>query len=316
MPSGPRRVLVYGWYHQDNLGDDLFVEAFKKLFPEFEFTFSNFLTRSQVRRCDAVFFGGGSFLDNPVRGEAGIVEAVAKRKVLYVGVGLETSFDPDHVRLMKRSKMVAARSRHEAFEGALKIPDLVYSLSGDRAAARKKRLLFLPNVAVVPTRKDPQWKHAAWGYFKSECSQFLDESVDAGYEVSLLPMCRSSKMDDGWAAAELVSQMEYRERSLILSDSPKTASESIALFSSYSAVVTQRFHGIVLAEMSGVRCVAIAHHDKLATSGAGCTSIPYYGVTKVALRSALEAARPAGPRKDDDEALSVMCKTVREIVQG
>ena len=59
------KILVYGWYHKNNIGDDLFVEAFNHLFPNFDFTFTDVLHSHLIKEADAIFFGGGSFLYDP-----------------------------------------------------------------------------------------------------------------------------------------------------------------------------------------------------------------------------------------------------------
>ena len=61
-----KKILVYGFYFKGNLGDDLFVDAFKALFPAFNFTFVDQISISDLQDVDAVFIGGGSFLGDPI----------------------------------------------------------------------------------------------------------------------------------------------------------------------------------------------------------------------------------------------------------
>ena len=322
MRTDPKRVLVYGWYRQSNLGDDLFAEAFGRLWPEYDFTFTNELTKEAVAASDAVLFGGGSFLDNPIRAESGAIYGIESRPILYVGVGLETEIHREHQELLQRSRLVATRSGAGAnkVKDALRVPDLAYALGPrrtgrDAEALGDRRMLFLPNVAVLPTREDPQWKHAAWTYFKSECAQFLDDAILSGWKVSFFPMCRSEKLDDVWAATEILSQMRHRERRLLSEAHVGCAEEAVELFSQQSVVVTQRFHGSILANMAGTPSVTVAHHDKL-SAGA---SVPYYGATKKGLMDSVEVSqryrsiRPPVPGIADFETL---IGAVRKIIGG
>ena len=57
-------VLVYGWYHSNNIGDNLFIQSFKKLFPSYNFYFVKEITEQNLFNIDAIIFGGGSFLDS------------------------------------------------------------------------------------------------------------------------------------------------------------------------------------------------------------------------------------------------------------
>lgn len=315
MTGDPKRVLVYGWYGQSNLGDDLFVEAFRRLFPDYRFKFTNRLTSEEVDAADAVFFGGGSFLDNRISGDMESVGRATQKPVVYFGVGTETAVHPDHLMMMSAAGVVAARGRR-APPGAILIPDIVYCLPREPNRSCDKTVLFVPNVSVLPSRSDPHWKRAAWEYFKSECSQFLDELVWDGYEVRTTRMCRSECLDDSWPAAEIVGQMEARSRKILIEETPADHAQAVRLFSSFRYVVTQRYHGLVLGEMSGAACVSISHHDKLRGAKEGSAVVPYYGVTKTDLRRAMESAVPTVQDRADDRAFSVACTAVRQYLGG
>src|SRR5579864_6412775 len=105
-----KKVLVYGFYHQGNLGDDLFVEAFQHLFPNVDFNFTESIDVDKLRDVDAVFFGGGSFLlERPNITEAAL-EVLKKKKVFYLGVGVEADIHPVYMELMSRALLIATRS--------------------------------------------------------------------------------------------------------------------------------------------------------------------------------------------------------------
>ena len=46
-------IAVYGYYYKNNIGDQLFIEAFKELFPKYNFTFVNHLTEPALKNADA-----------------------------------------------------------------------------------------------------------------------------------------------------------------------------------------------------------------------------------------------------------------------
>jgi hypothetical protein len=57
-----------------------------------------------------------------------------------------------------------------------------------------------------------------------------------------------------------------------------------SLISKYDLIITQRFHGIVLAEMTKTPYIAIHHHDKLKNSQPNHgTFVSYYGINKQTL---------------------------------
>jgi polysaccharide pyruvyl transferase WcaK-like protein len=279
-------ILVYGWYHHQNIGDDLFVEAFKSLFPTYNFTFVAKISLNDLKGIDAVFIGGGSLLGQPLSiTDVEVLNALRHHKIFYIGVGPETDYHKDHLQLMTLAKLIAIRSNvnldkvKDINPNTIVIPDLVYCLVPDRSGPKiKKSVLILPNISVVPTCDDPHWKHASWEYFKTEFSQMLDILVkDRGYFINFLPLCTNDKLHDDWAATEIISRMKCRSQKFFLGK--KNTLQAIThLMSQYEVIITQRYHGIVLAEMSGTSCLTIHHHDKLKNPQG--PSLSYYGLNK------------------------------------
>ncbi len=294
-----KKVLVYGWYNQSNIGDDLFTEAFKTLFPEFNFTFCDAITKEKVQDVDAIFFGGGSFLGGKPIISDDALDIVKSKKIFYIGIGAESNIHPIHIELLKSAQLIATRSpdqvdQMKSFNSkVLSIPDIVYCLQ-DRAKTSQKKeksILIIPNILVVPQNSDPHWKHAAWSYFKSEFTQFLDWLVNNDYEIGFLSLCHGSKTDDNWAISELLIPMERRNKKFILPNYTANIEDLTSVFSKYSCVITQRFHGIVLSEISRVPYIAIHHHDKLRFCKPNDgIFLSYYNLSKQSLVENLESA--------------------------
>jgi hypothetical protein len=155
-----------------------------------------------------------------------------------------------------------------------------------------RSVLVIPNITVVPQGIESHWKHTAWAYFKSEFTQFLDWLVDNDYQPKLFSMCHSIEEDDEWVSGELIGHMERRNRDLFLHQRPVNIQEITKLFSQHEVVITQRFHGIVLSEMTRVPYVAIHHHDKLKLSQPGEGKfISYYNSSKHMFIEAFNQAR-------------------------
>ena len=266
-------ILVYGWYWQNNAGDDLFIDAFKKIFPQLNFIFTDQIAPQLLQSCDAIFIGGGSFLDNPIKMTEDLFSEMKKKPVFYIGVGSETNIHPMHLELLKLAKVIAIRSSinykliHSINENVIIVPDIVYSLIDEiePAPIQPNSILIIPNITVVPKQNDPHWKHSAWEFFKSEFSQFLDVLVQDGHYLRFLSFYNNELGNDSWAAIELINRMEKRSSKYLLS-SPTGLKNLTKLISSYEMVITQRFHGIVLSEMCGAPYLSIYHHDKLKNS--------------------------------------------------
>lgn len=285
-------ILVYGWYNQSNLGDDLFMSAFKHLFPEYNFVFTSHITTAQLQNISAVFIGGGSFLNEPMNASNEAMNILLKKKIFYIGIGIETNIHPHHLTLMKVAKLIAARNDDNLKSvcsinsNTIVIPDLVYSLTPSFSQKKiDQSILIFPNIVVVPKWSDPHWKHAAWDYFKTEFAQFLDELIEQECSIKFFPMCTNYEQNDNNAAIEIINRMSHRSGNYLL-DKQIEINSVTETISQYSAVITQRYHGIILSHMSKVPCLSLYHHDKLKSPYAH--NLPYYGLNKGQLLSQLD----------------------------
>jgi polysaccharide pyruvyl transferase WcaK-like protein len=282
------KVLVYGWGGHGNLGDELFQEVFRSLFPTFDFIFTDYLDDKIMEGQKAIFLGGGSFLDQARSIKSSFTNAMLKKPLplFYLGVGSETNIDPIHWQLLKWARLIVFRSADKLEEvkkinqNTLLAPDLVYChpAASTNKQPISKSILFLPNINIVPNYSEPQWKAAAWSYFKFELSQVLDQLIEDGHTLRFFPMCVSDSQDDNWAAVEVMNKMKRGSHSFLLRERPKTIQETIDLFAGYEIIITQRFHGIVLSEMAKRPCLTIAHHDKLSVGDPDALSM--YGMSK------------------------------------
>ncbi len=286
------QALVYGWYNADakNIGDSLFCKAFQVLFPIIDFVFTDCFTPQNIAEADIVIFGGGSFLYAPINsdGIVDILRSLQTKKVFYIGVGVETAIHPMHQALMKRANLIATRTpngkdklKSITTSDIVEIPDLAYALTAQvqLSTPEPNSVLILSNAEIVPRWDDVQYKHSAWNYFKSEFSQFLDALTESKHKITFAPMCSNASMHDSGAAAEIINQMRYRNFNLQreLSDDFVQLTQ---ILSQYEVIISQRYHGAILADMCNRPCIVIAHHDKLKNPTTSSITVPYYGLSK------------------------------------
>lgn len=278
------KILVYGYYGKSNLGDDLFADAFRGLFPSYQFSFTDNIKLDQLENVDAVFFGGGSFLAETLKASDEVFQELKKKKLFYIGVGSETALDSRHEQLMALAQLVAVRTDQNldnvkrVTPNYMVIPDLVYSLEPTLADKKlPKSVLIIPNILVVPKWNDPHWKHAAWEFFKIELAQCIDQLIIDGYKVDFLPFCINNYLNDSYAAAEVLARCNTSTPKKLY-EKPSSCQAAIDIISQYNCVITQRFHGSILADLAQVSSLTIHHHDKL--KGVKGTSVSYYGVSK------------------------------------
>jgi polysaccharide pyruvyl transferase WcaK-like protein len=282
------KVLVFGFYTKGNLGDEFFADIFRALFPDFQFTFTDKINEAILKDQDAVFFGGGSFLDQVLSIQTSALPLLKTKPIFYLGIGTEIDIHPIHLDLLKIAKLIVIRSSAKLDflksinPNVIIAPDLVYYQSLIQPSSSQKKIdksvLILPNISVLPQGDAPHWKHMGWEYFKFEFAQFLDQLIDDKYQIKFFPMCKSKYLDDDWAATEIFCKMRHRKSLYLLEKRTETIEETINLFSQYETIITQRYHGIVLAEIAKVPCMTISHHDKLKNGDKDHLS--FYGFNK------------------------------------
>ena len=105
--------------------------------------------------------------------------------------------------------------------------------------------------------------------------------IEEDYTVNFFQFCQALKMHDQWAAYELLSLMNRRDNVFVLQEDHSKIGAASQLLSQYSVVITQRYHGIVLSEMTQTPYISLYHHDKLKPSHSNNGKfISYYGLSK------------------------------------
>jgi len=266
-------VKVFGWYKKHNIGDNLFCVAFRELFPHITFTFSDIITVENIKDVSAVFFGGGSFLNSDPNISPECLKLIETLPIFYVGVGAETQIGSVHRDLMKRAVLIAIRSPaglekvKEINKNVIVIPDLVYAIKNECVVKKvSKSVLILPNIYVVPNNTDEHWKFNAWEHFKFEFSQFIDHLIDHEYSVNFAAMCKNNKENDEYAAIEIINSIRNKEKVNVVNLNVNNKQNIFNEFSKYETIITQRFHGIILAEILRIPNISLFHHDKLKSS--------------------------------------------------
>lgn len=276
-------ILVYGWYYKNNVGDDLFINAFHKIFPDLKFIFTNNISIDLLKDIATIFIGGGSFLNIKPNITDEALKVLINKNIFYIGVGAETDIHPIHLQLMKLAKLIAIRSNDlekliTINLNSIVIPDIVYSLQDEVKYSKRdnKSVLILPNICVIPSWNSEQWKHAAWAHFKSEFAQFLDHLIDQKYNVNFFSMCQNNVQHDRSAAMEIMNMMIHKQNNYLLADRKCDIKLITSIMSKYSAIITQRYHGHILANMVNVPNFTIYHHNKLKSD----FCVPFYETSK------------------------------------
>lgn len=312
-----KTILVYGWYYKNNIGDNLFIEAFQYLFTDLNFIFTDNITKDSLSNISAVFIGAGSFLNERPHITDEALSLLDQYKIFYIGVGVETDIHPIHLQLMAKAKFIAIRSNDlekikQINNNSIIISDIVYSLQ-DKIFLSKtidKSVLVIPNICVVPGLKSEQWKHAAWMHFKIQFAQFLDLLIEQKYTINFLSMCQSNDQHDRGAAIEIINMMSTHKNDLLIPDNKYDIKSISSTISRYSVVITQRYHGHVLSNMVGVPNISIYHHNKLKLA----SNISFYETSKNCLIEKINNIKVSDILPIDRNVFKLLQQTVMDLI--
>lgn len=312
-------IVVYGYFNKQNSGDQLFISAFKYLFPEYTFIFTDVLNTSLIEKAYAIFIGGGSLLVDAPNIEQNCLNLLKSKKIAYIGVGAETQMHPIHIELMKVAKLVAIRTPQHINKilninnNTIYIPDIVYSLPIKNNINKiENSILILNNLITIPTYDEPHWKHVSWEFFKSEFAQSLDYLIEQKYNIDFLAMNNHKELNDIYASYEIVNCMKHKNHNYIFN---YTIEELPDILSKYNVIISQRFHGTVLSELCQIPYIQISHHDKMQkTDFEQGNFISYFGFNKQNLIDNFNQVKNKSLQPVNKEIFSILKEKVKELL--
>jgi polysaccharide pyruvyl transferase WcaK-like protein len=291
------KVFVFGWYGQGNIGDEVFKISFQQLWPEADLTFGNSLPSDINVRYDALWVGGGSFLDQPVAG----IDAVTI-PIFFIGVGVSASVPDGNRRALERAKLVVARDSRSASctpcgANTMLASDLVFARTDLKPLRLEKtgQVTLILNDFLTPAGGAvPDWKSLSYYWFLQEFSKIMDRLSLSGPRIRLVPMCTNARIDDRRIAAALQGRSACPHKYDWVLE-PVSELELRTEISRSDLVITQRFHGLVYSVLEQTRCLTLGMHDKFSSLAGdlGLVCLDYYGLTDTRFKDALDQVMQA-----------------------
>lgn len=290
------KIFVYGWYDSGNLGDEAFKASFRQLWPTVDFYFDSAIPTS-LDGYDAFWVGGGSFLDQAIKGLEKVSIPLA-----FIGVGAGKVIHPENAKALERAKIIVVRDS-DSYDSLSQFAPPVFQAS-DLVFARKdltplnlkqtKQVLVLLNDHITPFgRNVPEWQALAHSWFIQEFSKILDRLTEKGYSISFLPLCINPRVDDRRMAAKIIGHSEYPKK-YYWHVSPISEDFLREEISKSSFVFSQRFHGLVYSLLENRAVIPICIHDKFKGLSRDLTipMLDYYGITDIEFEAIYDKIEP------------------------
>lgn len=265
-----KKVAVVGWYGHQNSGDEAFKSAFQGLWPDVDFWFFDKVPPAVDTAFDAIVFGGGSFLDQPIK--SWVTAAGVTIPIGFLGVGIHNRIHPDNVAWLERAKIVVARNVPGVIPVDMVPPhvvgDLLFAREFEVGKLGKRRVTVLGSCYLTPHPGETAVHRSASDWFTNQLAAVLDTYAGNGEHVDFVPMCAPTGPvdevgleDDRSFAWHVAARMVHRDKVTI---SPSWGLGGLVdKIASSSLVISARFHGCVLATILGRPFVGISAHDKV-----------------------------------------------------
>ena len=278
------KILVYGFYDQGNLGDELFKNCFTLLFPEFELDFSSTIPSNSESDYNALWIGGGGLLqDEP---HNALLALSRKLPVGIIGVDRPAKIHRYWEDIESRALVKLYRFQN--------CPDLHFcmpSVAKTHARQWRPSTVFM-NSHIHPAWKSESWKVAAHNWFRHEFPQCLEELGKKGF-VNFFPMSEGSWSDE-YAACEFFNLVDWktRERMFLLKQTETGLKEAWlnSILMESRTVVSLRLHGAITALRFGIAPLCISASDKISNfcKDVGLPYVNYFGFQKNAFFATME----------------------------
>lgn len=280
------RVLVIGWF-KENIGDLAYKLAFKHLFPQCDFTFSDRYIEGDWQ---AVIIGGGNIIN------LGLVNQVKHIKNKYA---ISVDMNESNKDLFKDFKDYRIRNieTHEKY-----MPDIAFCLKGNvlnganlikkifknHDLYSKVGIVVLNSHVLYPGNQEYFARDfLTFQKFAQDLASTLDETCAS---FLFLPMCTSMPFDDRIANSWVASRCKYWKKHMV-SYEPLSVEDTIDIISASDFMISSRLHSTIFATNFGIPFADITHHDKnlsfLKTIGQEKRSVSYWDFNKFKFKEIL-----------------------------
>lgn len=325
------KILVFGWYGKQNIGDESYKLSFPRLFSGHELTFTERPTKELVDSHDAIVLGGGNILNDyhlktlqPFAGKKPMV-AFSVGHTDNIDYKLLDMFSGIYIRDFKALDKLTAKGVKCAY-----CPDAAFSLVPN--VDRGRMLLH----KIISTEViDPQEKtvgvimngHLA-GHGQEGLGRDMFRFQTIAYDVAnvldrlnanvvFLSMMARPPWDDRAANAWVNSRCRRWNKNVVIYDR-WGVQDSLDVISALDAVVSTRLHSSIFATIAGVPYVDVWHHDKnlsfLETVGRLGWAIPFWDFSRERTHELL--INHLGEGDHEKEGLREIATKKRELLMG
>lgn len=287
-------VQVIGWYGKANCGDESYKIAFPKLFPDYDFSFSDIPTAG----ADAYILGGGDVISEDFLRT--FVPIKAPKHTLSTTFAKKSWPTPKFNTVLVRDDESAGFAKEMGYEPNV-APDFAFALEPNPQRGRKlleyhfqrfdlysKVVAFVPNAYLLSyeaglARTAIQFENFAWESCKvmdNTCASFV-----------FLPFSMGAPADDRVPSAWISSKAKFWKKTNVIYER-LSVQDTLDILSSVDLVVSMRLHSSIFSVLCGKPFIDVTHNHKnrafLESVRLSKLSVPYSGFSSERVRPLID----------------------------
>jgi len=262
------RVNIVGWYNRKNCGDESYKEAFPRLFPQYDFVFSD----CPVKDADAYIIGGGDVLTKKL---LQTFTAIDKPKHI-MSVTVSEDFDS---QLLKGYRTIIVRDKNsrerllKSGVDSLLYPDFSFCLDYNKErghalvqklfAANKhelyhKKIGIVINGHLLPPHGASAFEQSRFERFAFDLSIAIDQTPAS---FVFIPFSTKQPWDDRISNGIVASRCKWWKKNAIFFDD-LSVTDTLDIISSCDSVISTRLHSSIFSTATEVPFIDITHNHK------------------------------------------------------
>jgi polysaccharide pyruvyl transferase WcaK-like protein len=279
------KVGVVGWYNHRNCGDEAYRLSFPKLFPQYDFVFSEKPNDS----IDTWVLGGGDVVN---RKNLDALKGVKKKHILSATVSNPHDLSGFSTVAVRDALSLETAKNHGA--GSVRFaPDFAFALEGDAARGRRivkdhykedRTLELYEKVVVVVVNGYLCGEHSGLARnhtnFQSFAFQLAEMMDNTSASFLFVPFGARLPTDDRVANGWVASKCKYWQKNSVVFN-PWGVQDTIDVIAGADAVISTRLHSSIFSCICGTPFLDITHNHKnerfLASIGWNDFSVDYRG---------------------------------------
>lgn len=267
------KILVYGWYNHNNLGDESYKISFTNIWPQHEFFFTDNI-KTLTSEYDICVIGGGDVVREEILKKISSV----KCKVICISVSITPqSLSPEihnigHIYVRDKSSLDILLGY--GYKNATYIPDISIIIKGNVERGKsiisslfekessemyQKVYTIVINSHLMGNSHTSNKNRNMFYKMIDDMSEVIDKTPAS---FLFLPFSTALPWDDRVSNSIVNSNCKFYNKNCMIYDK-LSVFDSTDIISASDAIITTRYHGMIFGVGNNVPTCMISSHDKM-----------------------------------------------------